>query len=78
MDTIKCGRKVYELQDGDAIMDNGKTYQLILKSEENTPSYRRKPSPKVSKKNFQEYVKNPKVEKQNYGQPGVFLYVYKA
>ncbi len=32
MNTIKCGRKEFELRDGDQIMDNGACLQLVTRT----------------------------------------------
>jgi len=75
MDTIKCGRIVYELEDGDTIMDNGACYQLITRHVIKNYS---KISPRVSKKAFNDFIKNPKVKinpEHNWGK-SVTLYTY--
>lgn len=75
MDTIKCGRKVFELEDGDTIMDNGACLQLISrKSFEGWYAC----SPSVSKAAFKAFKNNPKVkidENHTYGST-VILYRY--
>jgi hypothetical protein len=61
MDTIKCGREVYELDNGDTVLDNGSCLQLI------TRTVRRgfySHSPRVSKAAFKAFKKNENV-KQN-------------
>ena len=75
--TIKCGRETYNLQDGDTVMDNGSCYQLISRTiRKGWDSY----SPRVSKKAFNEFIKNPQVSinnNHNYGE-SVTLYTFKS
>lgn len=74
-ETIKCGRQVFELKDGDTVMDNGACYQLITRDiglgwDRCTPS--------VSKAAFKKFKENPKVQinrKHKYGMH-VTLYRY--
>jgi riboflavin synthase alpha subunit len=75
MDSIKCGRKTYNLVDGDTIMDNGACLQFISrKSQQGLKTV----PPRVSKKEFQKFKKNEKVHYNtghNYGD-GVALWTY--
>ena len=55
MDTIKSGRKVFELRPGeDIIMDNGYTYQLLTR--EIFQNWSRYPAP-ISKAQFKLFMK---------------------
>lgn len=76
MDTIKCGRKIFELQNGDTIMDNGACLQLITRLKRsgwhNVPY-------KVSKAAFKQFKNNPYVKSQNAITSGgipVTYYIY--
>lgn len=75
VDTIKCGRIVYELKKGDTIMDNGACLQLISRRVRiGFNSY----SPTVSKKAFIEFKNNKRVvidTDHSYGEH-VTLYKY--
>ena len=74
-ETIKCWRQVFDLADGDTVMDNGACYQLVSrKVSRGWNSY----SPTVSKAAFRKFKENPKVqvvEDHSYG-PKVTLYRY--
>ncbi len=70
-DSIKCGRSVIKLNNGDYVMDNGKCYQLIFNSNfgkcfPGTP-------PRVSKKEFEKFKKNKKVVQVKRDQSHGFL-----
>jgi hypothetical protein len=75
MDTIKCGRIVYELTDGDTVMDNGACLQLITrKIQKGWNSL----TPKVSKVEFAKFKKCEKVSQLTHHSYGddVTLWVY--
>lgn len=74
-ETIKCGRVVYELKNGDTIMDNGACYQLITRSTNHDWA---NVSPILSKKAFKEFINNLNVQlvKKHRYHEGVKLYRY--
>lgn len=74
---IKCGRKVFELKDGDTVMDNGACYQLITRKIGNRIDSH---SPLVSKKEFNKFIKNKNVSiKENHKySKGVTLYIFQS
>jgi hypothetical protein len=65
MDIIKCGRKTYELEKGDMVMDNGACYQLISREVRNGF---RHISPKLSKTAFSKFIKIERTQiKKDHG-----------
>lgn len=75
-DIIKCGRKTYELVNGDTVSDNGSCLRLITRKERKGWD---ELHPSVSKKEFNKFKKLPNVVKKvvkKYENFEVVHYVY--
>jgi hypothetical protein len=75
--TIKCGKNVYELEDGETVMDNGACLQLLTRDVRKGWQTR---SPRVSKAAFKAFKADPNVSintGHSYG-AGVTLWTYNA
>ena len=74
-ETIKCGKAVFDLVDGDTVMDNGFGYQLVSRK---TGAGWIRYCPVVSNAAFQKFKDNPRVsvnKNHDYGS-SVILYRY--
>ena len=73
--TIKCGRKTFELEDGETVMDNGSCLQLITR---NIGYGFDSKIPRVSKSEFERFKSHSRVNinnNHNY-HSGVTLWTY--
>jgi len=77
MDTIKCRREVFELRDGDTVMDNGACRQLITRE---VGGWLSKHSPRVSNAEFARFKELSAVSRKVEVRGGirVALWVYSS
>ena len=77
MNQIKCGRKTYDLEDGDTVMDNGACLHLVTRKISKGWDTL---TPRVSKAEFKRFKAMPEVkinDDHNYDK-SVTLYRYHA